>query len=413
MKMTAKPRLVHFGVGFLVLGVLIGALACAPSRPAGKAVPAHTMDHGKIKGAKFALAVPENRSGDLLVIAHGYRPSKTRLVAEIDPTDPFVAELLAQGWLVATTSYRRNGLIIADAQEDLEELIAAVVSKYGPCRRIIIEGSSMGANIGLLMAETAPLPGAQGKSEISISGVVALGAALKAEDENGQMEWTHAPRLPVLFVSNRSEIADVKDYAGRVRRDRHHPAVWILQREGHVNINAAERLAAVAAMSAWVESGGQRPGGTGRNPRDVTVDQGARASQAEPITQVRRGGGTSKVNVPAMRGRVTAVDPIYGNVETNLVAADLYELGVELGEKIHISVGSKSWTVRWANSYADVGEGDLVAFLTADSTLRVAVNMGNAARRMRCHAGEFLEISAPIDIPPSGKYIAEERTDGK
>ena len=39
--------------------------------------------------------------------------------------------LLNEGWMVATTSYRRNGIIIADAIDDLDALRAFIADTYG------------------------------------------------------------------------------------------------------------------------------------------------------------------------------------------------------------------------------------------------------------------------------------------
>jgi alpha-beta hydrolase superfamily lysophospholipase len=55
--------------------------------------------------------------------------------------------------MVATTSYRRNGLIVGDAIADLDALRAYIARAYGEPERVILEGESMGGLIVTIMAE--------------------------------------------------------------------------------------------------------------------------------------------------------------------------------------------------------------------------------------------------------------------
>ena len=55
--------------------------------------------------------------------------------------------------MVATTSYRRNGMIVGDAIADLDALRAYIVTAYGELDRVILEGESMGGLIVTIMAE--------------------------------------------------------------------------------------------------------------------------------------------------------------------------------------------------------------------------------------------------------------------
>jgi alpha-beta hydrolase superfamily lysophospholipase len=60
--------------------------------------------------------------------------------------------------MVATTSYRRNGLVVADAIADLDALRAYIAQAYGEPERVILEGESMGGLIVTIMAERDPGP---------------------------------------------------------------------------------------------------------------------------------------------------------------------------------------------------------------------------------------------------------------
>ncbi len=388
MNLSSLPRFMRFlAVTGLVSAVCWG-LGCAPAYGPGSLETGYTRDRGVIKGAHFKVLAPDNWTGDLLVRAHGYRPLSAPLQADLDLKSPGVAELLAQGWLVAATSYRRNGLIIADAQEDLNNLIAAIVRKYGPCRRILIEGSSMGANIALLMAEQQGGGGPVAQPSFAISGIIALGAAPDAEDETGPFAWSHVPRLPVLFVSNQSEIDAVQAYARHAYTVSPRPAVWMLARDGHVNINVPERLAAIAAVAAWV-AGEMPPAGDGFDPHDATV-------------VIHRQRTTADSPGAGVWGRVAGIDEIFGNVDLTLGHEDLLAQGLELGNRVSILCGEVFVDAVWGTTYADVGEGEVVVFVTADGGLRVAVNRGHAAARLGCRAGDTLKITASIESLPCG-----------
>jgi len=75
-----------------------------------------------------------------------------------------------------------------------------------------------------------------------------------------------------------------------------------------------------------------------------------------------------------------------------------------IGDSLRVTCGQVARRVAWGTSYADVEPGKLVAFLTADGTLRVAVNMGNAARRLKCHVGEPVEIAVWIARTQGKRY---------
>lgn len=374
--------LVAWGVFLLLLGGCSGILLT------DNGLKEFRLDSGQIYGARFKLAVPPAWQGDLVVIAPGWRPRNAPLVADLDPADSFVKRLLAEGWLVVTSSYRRNGLNVADAQEDLQRLIAEVVRRHGPCRRIIVEGSSMGANIALLMAEQQDPPHPATRRGYAISGVVALGAAPQAVGESSPLNWSHAPRLPVLLLSNRSEIGPVLEYARLTRRAHPQPAVWVLERPGHVNLNVEERLAAVLAVADWVAVG-TRPPGTAALPFDATVDRSGRPSTAVAEPNLRQ-------------GHIVKVDVIYGNLETDLVAADLWDLGIRPGSWVQVTCGTVTRRALWGTTYGDVAAGEMVIFETASGRLRVAVNEGRAARRLRCQAGETLALSRKVEKLPFG-----------
>jgi hypothetical protein len=77
---------------------------------------------GTSHGARFKLAEPLPRTGEkggwngaVLLYAHGFRPVGHGLQVELDMKQGVYARLVAEGWIVAATSYRREGVILHDA----------------------------------------------------------------------------------------------------------------------------------------------------------------------------------------------------------------------------------------------------------------------------------------------------------
>ena len=131
------------------LTALSSALGAAPRTAA-------VLQNGQIDGAFYVIASPSERpwNGNLLLLAHGYRPESAPLVADLNPNQSAYQLLLSEGWIIAKTSYRRNGTIIHDAIADLHNLHAEVVDRFGQANRAIVMGDSMGATISTLLDVT-------------------------------------------------------------------------------------------------------------------------------------------------------------------------------------------------------------------------------------------------------------------
>ncbi|HEY1849007.1 MAG TPA: hypothetical protein VGG37_07365, partial [Opitutaceae bacterium] len=135
------------------IGLFLAAAAVLAPRCAGAEAPVR-VDTGQISGARFAVAVPPGGyARRVLLLAHGYRPDSAPLVPDLHPEHASVKAALDDGWIVATTSYRRNGLIVGDAIADLDALRKYIGLTYGEPERVVLEGESMGGLIVTIMAE--------------------------------------------------------------------------------------------------------------------------------------------------------------------------------------------------------------------------------------------------------------------
>ena len=89
-------------------------------------------------------------------------------------------------------------------------------------------------------------------------GAVVFDATLYAKEANSQVGLSLLPRIPLLFVATLREAAESKGYlTALVARPPPvvPPALFLISREGHDNINQPERLFALRALNAWIERG--------------------------------------------------------------------------------------------------------------------------------------------------------------
>jgi S-adenosylmethionine hydrolase len=184
---------------------------------------------------------------------------------------------------------------------------------------------------------------------------------------------TYKPAMPVLFLTNQSELGGPTVYLRYARRTSTPAALWTVGRDGHCNVNDAEVLAALAAMVKCAEAG--QP----LEDRDGTIEMADRPSVA-----ASRDG--------RLYAKVTEVSESYGNLYTQFVGADLATLGIKPRGRFMVAKGDKSFAVLLATTYGDVPRGEWVAFITADGTLEIARNFANAAETLGCKAGDEICI---------------------
>mmetsp|Transcript_39640 Transcript_39640/g.64514 ORF Transcript_39640/g.64514 Transcript_39640/m.64514 type:complete len:309 (+) Transcript_39640:44-970(+) len=199
--------------------------------------PSNIIISGQISGAHFKIAEPEQWSGSLLIYAHGYRPKGHGLQVELDLSEGSCYKLLInEGWIVAATSYRREGVILADSMLDVVNLKRFVEQRYGAAREVIVEGQSMGGAVATLLAENQQKNIQQQRRGISrsnmnnvckpeISGVLAVGAALMwrkdtITEEEKAIAFTHTPLIPILYLTNYTELGPINQYIESWKRRR-------------------------------------------------------------------------------------------------------------------------------------------------------------------------------------------------
>lgn len=353
--------------------VLLCLLAFLPlARPLAAEV---ALERGEIGGAKFALARPERWNRGLLLLAHGLRSEDRPLVADLFPEHLAYRTLLEEGWMIAKTSYRRNGLIVADAIDDLDALRAHIAQKYGAPQRVLLEGESMGGLIVTLMAEREPHAVPQ------YHGAIAIGAALHVREPNAPLGLNLQPRIPLIFLTNQSELEGPRHYvsAELPRLPSLAPALFRVSRDGHVNVNQHERLAALRALNGWLDRGRHAvpPPAANAPYFDATVPAEPQPSQVVPHPDGR-----------GFDARVVEVSAVFGNVFVNAQPTDFAAAGIERMTYCQVKVGEMKFRVLHGRDFGSVKRGEWVAFANADGFYWLARNYADAAATAQLAVGD-------------------------
>ena len=378
MKVRLASNLMVRTVHCILFLVSICLWRCAEAAPASSTdSPIWQTEDGEIDGAKFSIARPSHWNHHVLLLAHGYVPAARPLIVDFAPEQVAYRTLLNEGWMIAKTSYRRNGIIVADAIADLNALRQHIIEKHGAPDRVILEGESMGGLIVTLMVE---------RDAARYDGAVAIGAALKIDEPGSRIDPSHQPKRPLVFLSNQSELDGPLAYAAAptARADPESiPAVFRVGRNGHVNVNQAERLAALRALNSWIDSGRKSlpPYEAGRAYHDATVVPGPAPSQVKQQSD-RRG----------FTARVTHVSQTFGNVFISAQPADFAAVGIATGQWFELLAHDKSYRTYYGSDFGSVKEGEWVVFPDADGFFCVSRNFADAAGTAGLKAGDSVII---------------------
>ena len=283
----------------LALALAIAAPISAADSRAGRGAsavqaPAFTVETGEIAGAKYTALIPRNWNRRIVLIAHGLRDAETPLVADLNPDALAYRTLVEEGWIVAKSSYRRNGVIVADAISDLDALRARLVARHGEPSRVLVEGDSMGGLIATLLAEREPEE-MKGSSR-QYDGAIAVDPGLGLIENNGTIGLSRRPNVPLIFVANQSELTGSQAYTTTaIPPSREFQPLFLrIARDGHVNVNQRERLAALRALNLWLDSGRaalpqQRRRRTPARQRRLRRAQQQQPQRAQPPQELEQG----------------------------------------------------------------------------------------------------------------------------
>ena len=124
--------------------------------------------------------------------------------------------------------------------------------------------------------------------------------------------------------------------------------------------------------------------------RDIFSPVGARIARGDDWTQVgplvptlvRLDLAVPKMEADGLSGEVIATDGPYGNLITNIEAAQFALLGYRLGDQVHFTIAGRLHTMRFARTFSDVAKGEPLLYIDSRGRLAIAVNQGNAQSRL-------------------------------
>jgi S-adenosylmethionine hydrolase len=124
--------------------------------------------------------------------------------------------------------------------------------------------------------------------------------------------------------------------------------------------------------------------------RDIFSPVGARIARGDDWTQVgplaptlvRLDLASPKMEAAGLSGEVMATDGPYGNLITNIEAAQFALLGYRLGDQVRFTIAGKMHTMRFVRTFSDVAKGEPLLYIDSRGRLAIAVNQGNAQARL-------------------------------
>ena len=328
-----------------------------------------TVEESKLPtGALVRLATPETWKGQVAFLAHGYMPEDYPLYAYFGLEDEPQKTLLDAGWAVASSSYRRNGPIVADAMDDMMDLVSWVEGKLGEPKTQILVGGSMGGAITARLLEAQP-------GEFDGAFIMSNAIYFK-EDGNPLAPIQHQPGVPVVLLTNVDEVAVPRAYATVAgAQGGLEPLLLIVGREGHMAYNEVEYAQAVGALMTWLETG-ERP----------VLGEDVTAETEEPAS-------TSVFTDGAASNEIIRIDPVYGNFVGGFTPSDMAQLGLEVGDKFTLTVDGAQHEITYGTTYSDVPVGDWVAFVSQNKRILFCINFGQAARALGLEIGDVLSLA--------------------
>jgi pimeloyl-ACP methyl ester carboxylesterase len=309
----------------------------------------------------------------VLLLAHELREKQAPLSADFNPEHLAYRTLLAEGWVVAKTSYRRNGMIIRDAITDLENLRARIGTTCGEPRRIIIEGDSMGGAIVTLMAE---------QFADHYQGAVAVGATLQARETRSPLAFNLQPQIPLVFLANQTDLDGPRKYVTAPFDRPIPPVLLVVARDGHGNVNQRERLVALRTLLELID----------RQPVTLPTVDGASVffnatQEPEPgPSQVR------PLNEGGFEAHVTEVTAVSGNVVLDAQPFDFSAADIAPGMWFELIARGQSFRVLHGRNLASVKRGQWVAFPDADGFLLLGRNGASAASTSGIETGDSVVV---------------------
>jgi pimeloyl-ACP methyl ester carboxylesterase len=150
----------------------------------------YTAVEGTQVGALYALLRPDNWNGHLVLLLHGFVPVSEPVQLPPPGHDPLwsdiIDRLVSDGYGVAYSSYRANGMALHEGVLDTQVAQAEFTATCGTPDEIYLMGLSMGTQVGQALVES---------SSTHYDGFLAVSGALGGPT----MQWEYFIDARILF----------------------------------------------------------------------------------------------------------------------------------------------------------------------------------------------------------------------
>jgi hypothetical protein len=340
----------------------------------------YSTEDRELQGSNVTIISPDNWNGKLLLIAHGYRVIGSDKSSHISVHE-FYESLLEKGWMIAGTSYRRNGMILRDAIEDLKYLENYISKNYGKIDEKYLYGRSMGGMIGVHIAED---------KNSSYSGIFALGAGMKCRDEVNPLEITHKPYIPIMFLSNETETELPQKYVNNIEINAIKPILWTIDRPGHCNANQLELIDGFDALLDMCQ-------GKDVEESKIVLHDMSNSIQSDAVIT------NNNIEIP--------LEGSSSSYRMNIRKSDLEKIGIEHKSFFEMEYNDKSYYVFWGDTYSDAPYLFWVSFFQANGKYKLARNFGNAVSYLRYKKDDKIIIRKLETQPNMDSIFDQEAVD--
>ena len=120
--------------------------------------------------------------------------------------------------------------------------------------------------------------------------------------------------------------------------------------------------------------------------RDIFSPVGAHLARGDDWTQVgpvvpklvRLNLASAKIEGTGLSGEIIASDGPFGNLITNIEAAQFAKLGYNIGDEVKFTIAGKPYTMPFVRTFSDVAKHEPLLYIDSRGRLAIAVNQGNA-----------------------------------
>ncbi len=121
--------------------------------------------------------------------------------------------------------------------------------------------------------------------------------------------------------------------------------------------------------------------------------------ELDPADLVRLDRGQARVVDGDLEARVVDVDR-FGNLELNVTAAQIGELGIAPGDRVELWFALNPYYAVAAETYADAAHGELILYEDSYGAFSIAIRDGNAASLTEASSGDSVRIRIASEGAP-------------